>query len=212
MPGKWWFLPPLWLLFFSCILYFCKKEADLEQIVFANTSHKVYSKCQRLYTVDRKYSLCVRPSEKPQCCDRGLIKGQELGSICKHYLRQACRGNSEWWPCFPGCHCVAALRCLWVLWRLLRLSDCLLKSLPVTWCDLMALEAVGHRADLSPSCPPLSSPWIFSWRSPSEGAESSVTKLSTETVTAYACESLSTAKELFTLMSVRDRKLQPAAG
>lgn len=38
----------------------------------------------------------------------------------------------------------------------------LFKSLPVTLCDLMALEAVGHRADLSPSCPPLSSPWIFS--------------------------------------------------
>lgn len=87
------------------------------------------------------------------------------------------------------------LRCLWVLWRLFRLCDCLFKKTKqkkkksaAAQCDVMALRAAccEHRAawcwmwgPLSPSSPSLRRPWIFSWRSPSGGSrrEISVTKL-----------------------------------
>lgn len=83
----------------------------------------------------------MRPSEWPQRCNRVLEatkdKGWEVFANIISLHRKHC--------CFPARHCVVAPSCLWVLWRLLRLSV-LFKSLPVTLCDPMALEAVGHTA------------------------------------------------------------------
>lgn len=73
---------------------------------------------------------------------------------------QACAGSSEWWMCFPGHHREVSVGVSLDRLSLFVRPDC---------------SGSGQsRGCLSPSYHPLGSPWVFSWRSPSVGAESSV--------------------------------------